>query len=121
MLTTWLSPSSSFRLAKKSSNSEVQSMLLTGGGNGGWRVSLKEGKEEKEEKTCVHTEEGRLAGGGGKLDSPPSRLPLEKCLTAGYWEHGGRDAMRKATPKTLQPCFGENTSKLWLFLSRHAG
>lgn len=67
MLTTWLSPSSSFRLAKKSSNSEVQSTLLT------------EGEEERERKR--DGEEGDRERGRNKLDSfLPQRNVLQKDI-----------------------------------------
>lgn len=69
MLTTWLSLSSSFRLAKKSSNSEVQSTLLT------------EVTERKREMEIVKEEtEDRRVGGGGERNKLDSLRPQRNVL-----------------------------------------
>jgi len=91
MLATWLSPSSSFRLAKKSSNSEVQSTLLT--------EREREGERERERESV-------------KEDKLDSFLPRRNVLQRRYWEHRGWKCDEDRHPKTLPPRVEGNTSKL---------
>lgn len=70
------------------------------------------GREMVKEETNRERERGR-----NKLDS---FLPPEKCLTGGYWEHVGGNAMKTATLKHYSRALGRIHLNYWVCLSRHA-
>lgn len=76
-----------------------------------WLEGRKRGRE------TVKEEANRERGGGiNWIHVFPWEMSYRRILGTS-WRRCNEDSH----PKTLQQCFGENTSKLWVCLSRHAG